>query len=153
MNSPSVAIAASPTAVQPGHHPAVLQPRLLDRSPLKLQADLYQALHQAPAVIVDLIWIDAIDASTVTVFRNALHLAARLGKSIVFHGANRQLSLLLAQEQDQLRSQSLGNWQPEPEPEFDDFLRDRSSWLSEAATIPDGEIIFPRFGLSSSQIA
>lgn len=152
MNSPSVAIAPFPTAGQTADHPAVLQPRLINRSP-KLQADLHHALHHAPAVIVDLIWIDAIDVNTIAVFKNALHLAARLGKSIAFHGANRELSVLLAQEQDRLRSQNLGSWQPKPEPEFDDFLRDRANWLSEAATVPDGEILFPRFGLSSAKIA
>ena len=151
MNSTAVAIASSAAHVA-SQHPVVLQPRP-DRSPLKLQADLHQALHEAPTVIVDLIRLEAIDADTVTLFKNALHLAAKLGKSIAFHGATRQLSMLLAQEQDHLRNQNLGIWQPQPEPEFHDFLRDRANWNTEAATVPDGEIVFPRFGLPAVKTA
>lgn len=160
MNS-SVTIASSASLPADAHaaHPAVLQPRLLDRSQIsKLQADLHQAIHQAPAVIVDLIWLKAIDPNAIdpdlaAVCKNALHLAVRLGKSIAFRGANSKLSLLLAQEQACLRHQNLGQWQPQPDSKFHDFLRDRASWQTEAATIPDGEVIFPRFGLPASRTA
>lgn len=154
MNSPCVAPALSlSAALAPAAHPAVLQPRQSESQPAKLKAELHQALHQAPAVIVDLIWLDAIDTDTIVVFKNALHLAAQLGKSIAFHGANRELAILLMQEQDRLRSANLGSWEPQPDPGFQHFLRDRAHWYTEAATVPDGEIVFPRFGLSVSRTA
>jgi len=136
-------------------HPVVLQPQNLDRGGcLEFQAALHNALQSAPAVIVDFIWLEAIDAGGIAILTDALHLAARLGKSIAFQGASFAVSTALAQELDRLRSNALGHWQQQCHSEFDLFLRDRGALPeqnrggghSKTAADSDDAIIFPRFG-------
>ncbi|NEQ23779.1 MAG: STAS domain-containing protein [Microcoleus sp. SIO2G3] len=147
----SSVVTATAATVNLPNHPVVLQPRLLDRSQsLNFQAVLHQALHRAAGVIIDFIWIEAIDPAGVAVLKQAVHLAARLGKSIVFQGASATLSALLEQEQDRLRNHSLGDWQPQCNREFDAFLGHHGE---PSETASEGEIVFPQFGLAASQIA
>lgn len=149
MNSPVTIAASLPAAHLPVKHPIVLQPRLLDRSLLQ---DLHSALQVAPAVVLDFIWLKAIDPAGVALLKQAIHLAAQMGRSIGFHGATAEISVVLGQEQELLRTENLGEWQSQCDREFAVFLRDRAIGQPEAALL-DGEIVFPRFGLATAKIA
>jgi anti-anti-sigma regulatory factor len=115
----------------------VLQPRgdLDQASILAFHGHLVQALYQATeAVIVDLLWVGAIDAEGLAHLETAVRLAARLGKQLSFQSAGAivrtALDQVFTQEAEQIRAVQLGDWQETWQEEFDAFLSHHSRWQS-----------------------
>lgn len=117
-------VAASPA--QPAT--VVLQPRyqIDDATIASFQAELEQALHRTgKAVIVDLMWVGAIDAMGAEALRRSLHLAHRLGKALLFQSLDWSIRDRLDVEQERLRTANLGSWAEAWQESFHQFLGDR----------------------------
>jgi anti-anti-sigma regulatory factor len=120
-------VMAQPTGIdsQPLPKTVVLQPRgcLDQKQGLAFQATLEQALRQATqTVIVDLLWVEAIDRTGLQMLKAGMQLAATLGKVLSFQPANATVLTVLQPEWTMLRAGRLGNWAEVWHQELDDFL-------------------------------
>jgi len=107
----------------------VLQPRgrLDQTSSPTLQLILEQSLHQATeAVILDLIWVEAIDSVGLEVLKSGVRLAHRLSKALSFHAVSAPTRAALDLEKATLRALSLGKWAEVWQHEFEQFLNRRT---------------------------
>jgi anti-anti-sigma regulatory factor len=121
----------------------VLQPwGCLNRdSSAAFQLRLEQALHQAvESVMVDLVWVEAIDSTGVEMLKTSIHLATQLDKSLSFRGLHPSIQAKLEIEQSQQRLNYLGKWSAVLLEDFDRFLSQplhaakKSSYVIEART-------------------
>jgi anti-anti-sigma regulatory factor len=120
-------VMAQPIATEPRPLPktVVLQPRgyLDQKQGLAFQATLERALRQATqTVIVDLLWIEAIDRTGLQILKAGMQLAAALGKVLSFQPANATVLTVLQPEWTTLRASQLGNWAEVWHEELDNFL-------------------------------
>jgi anti-anti-sigma regulatory factor len=120
-------VMAQPTDIDPQPLPktVVLQPRgcLDQKQGLAFQATLERALRQATqTVIVDLLWIEAIDRTGLQILKAGMQLAAALGKVLSFQPANATVLTVLQPEWTTLRTSQLGNWAEVWHEELDNFL-------------------------------
>jgi anti-anti-sigma regulatory factor len=101
----------------------VLQPYggLSGMNGMTFQANLQKAIAQAEAVIVDLLWIDTIDQTGITIFLSAMKQAHSLGKSLSFLAMDTATRIALDKvwEQQQTAASAQADWFT---PEFERFL-------------------------------
>lgn len=103
----------------------VLQPRgeLDSSTSAAFQVRLEQALHCATkAIVIDLMWVEAIDPAGLEVLKAGVCLAAGLGKNLSFKSLPAKIWAELEVEQITLRSKALGSWATAHREDLDRFL-------------------------------
>lgn len=126
MNMVSFSPIATPE-VNPQPHTLVLQPQgQLDQdNHADFQAALSQALDTAQtAVIVDFLWVEAIEPQGLKVLQACLNQAVEQGKHLILHRLPTEIRQALVTEQDLQRSSRLGVWTDSCRADFARFLRE-----------------------------
>jgi anti-anti-sigma regulatory factor len=102
----------------------VLQPcgRLTGIGGATFRTTLAQAIAQADSVVVDLLWVEAIDEQGVATLLAGMRQAYALGKSLAFLGMDAATRTALDKIWGQQRDQDLPTQQDLFTPEFEQFL-------------------------------
>lgn len=101
----------------------VLQPQRLEGEAAQVfQQSLADALATANVILIDLIWIETTNSSTLDVLLKALQQAERLGKSLSFLSMDAQSQAALDRRWEQQISATMADRQEIFAPEFEEFL-------------------------------
>lgn len=113
----STADRACPTTV-------VLQPNgnLSDLTGTSFRTRLGDAIAQADAIVVDLLWIDTIDQAGLSILLSGMTQAVKLGKSLSFLSMNQQTRSTLDSSWGKLRDLNASAQVDVFTPEFEQFL-------------------------------
>ncbi len=74
------------------------------------------------SVIVDLLWVEAMDATGVAVLVSAAEKASNLGKTLSFQSMNHEIRSAVEMEWDQRRQQRFGTWSDCFDTQLEQFL-------------------------------
>ncbi|NDJ19117.1 STAS domain-containing protein [Myxacorys almedinensis] len=102
----------------------VLQPsgNLAEPTDTPFQTSLGQAIAQADAVVVDLLWIDTIDQSGLSILLSGMTQANKLGKSLSFLSMNQHTRSTLDSIWEKLQEVNASVQTDVFAPEFEQFL-------------------------------
>jgi anti-anti-sigma regulatory factor len=110
-------------------HTLVLQPmgNLDQQSCIEFEQCLHNALEQATdGVLVDLLWIRAIDSFGIAALVTGIEKASTLHKSFSLHSMNRRTKVAMEAEWEQRRSQRMGTWKNTFAADLEQYLDSRA---------------------------